>query len=88
MESFLPDINNCSLVIIGLGYVGLPLAVEFSLSNTSKVNRKIIGFDINQKRVQSLKNNYDVTGEQDLKELNLKLQQMEVAHLEKQLEAN
>lgn len=72
MESYLPDINNCRLVIIGLGYVGLPLAIEFYLSNNSKINRKIIGFDINQERVQSLNNNYDSTGEQNLEELNLK----------------
>ena len=72
MESYLPDINNCTLVVVGLGYVGLPLAVEFALSNNSKIHREIIGFDINQKRVQSLNNNYDDTGEQNLEELNLK----------------
>jgi len=26
----LPDLSNCSICIIGLGYVGLPLAIEFS----------------------------------------------------------
>ena len=35
--------------IIGLGYVGLPLAVEFGKK------RSVIGFDINQHRVNDLK---------------------------------
>ena len=39
--------------IIGLGYVGLPLAIEFS----KKFN--VVGYDINQKRIKQLKNNYD-----------------------------
>lgn len=41
--------------IIGLGYVGLPLAVEFGKQY------KVIGFDINQKRIQELKNGIDRT---------------------------
>ena len=39
------DIN---LAVIGLGYVGLPLALEFSKK------RKVIGFDINKKRINDL----------------------------------
>ena len=31
----LPDINNSSIAIIGLGYVGLPLAVEFANAKTN-----------------------------------------------------
>ena len=38
--------------IIGLGYVGLPLAVEFG-----KV-LPVIGFDINKERIEELKNGY------------------------------
>lgn len=43
--------------VIGLGYVGLPLAVEMAKKYD------VIGFDINQKRVKQLKNHIDVTGE-------------------------
>jgi UDP-N-acetyl-D-galactosamine dehydrogenase len=45
------------IAIIGLGYVGLPLAIEFGKY------RKVIGFDINQKRVNELKNGTDHTQE-------------------------
>ncbi len=41
--------------VIGLGYVGLPLAVEFS-----KVY-PVIGFDINKKRIEELRDNKDLT---------------------------
>jgi UDP-N-acetyl-D-galactosamine dehydrogenase len=43
--------------VIGLGYVGLPVAVAFG-----KV-RKTVGFDINKSRIQELQNGYDRTGE-------------------------
>jgi UDP-N-acetyl-D-galactosamine dehydrogenase len=43
------------IAIIGLGYVGLPLAVEFG-----KI-RQVIGYDVNKKRVAELKNGYDRT---------------------------
>ena len=52
------------IAIIGLGYVGLPLAVEFS----TKYN--VIGFDTNQKRINDLKSGIDKTLEiksEDLK---------------------
>jgi len=45
------------IAIIGLGYVGLPLAVEFG-----KI-RPVIGFDINVKRVEQLKDGIDTTNE-------------------------
>ena len=45
--------TELSLAVIGLGYVGLPLAVEFAKK------RKIIGFDIQGKRIQELKLGYD-----------------------------
>ena len=50
--------------IIGLGYVGLPLAVEFG-----KV-MDVIGFDIDQGRIDELKNGFDRTREVDKPELN------------------
>jgi UDP-N-acetyl-D-galactosamine dehydrogenase len=49
--------------VIGLGYVGLPLAVAFS-----KVY-PVIGFDINFKRIESLKQGFDSTGEVNTEEL-------------------
>ena len=51
------------IAIIGLGYVGLPLAVEFG-----KVV-DVIGFDINNERIQELKNGFDRTREVDETEL-------------------
>jgi UDP-N-acetyl-D-galactosamine dehydrogenase len=51
--------------IIGLGYVGLPLAIEFGkLYN-------VVGFDINHQRISDLKSGVDRTQEVDLKELKL-----------------
>jgi len=49
------DDNKVTVAIIGLGYVGLPLAVEFGKQF------KTIGFDINSKRIEELNNNYDRT---------------------------
>ena len=51
----MPPTTNPTLAIIGLGYVGLPLAVEFGrIINT-------IGFDINQTRIQELQDGHDST---------------------------
>ncbi len=54
-------LENCKIGVIGLGYVGLPLAVEFG-----KI-KPTIGFDINEKRVGELKefvdNTLEVTSE-------------------------
>ena len=49
--------NNPKIALIGLGYVGLPLAAAFA----SKYN--VIGFDINTKRVDELNNGLDATNE-------------------------
>lgn len=49
--------------IIGLGYVGLPLAVEFGKK------RRVVGFDINQRRVEELKAGNDSTREVSREEL-------------------
>lgn len=57
------DLSNIKLAIIGMGYVGLPLAVEFS-----KI-RSVVGFDINQKRIDQLKAGHDSTLETEPKEL-------------------
>ena len=53
------DFKNINIAVIGLGYVGLPLAVEFS-----KIFN-VIGFDINGQRVAELKKGYDRTLEID-----------------------
>lgn len=49
--------GNVNIAIIGLGYVGLPLAVEFGKIFPT------IGFDINQARLQELRNGHDSTKE-------------------------
>ena len=61
-------LQDLKLAIIGLGYVGLPLAVEFGKK------RSVIGFDINQKRIDELKLGRDETletTEQELRDANL-----------------
>jgi len=55
--------KNRKICVIGLGYVGLPLAAEFGKK------RKVIGFDINQERIAELKNLTDTTLETTRQEL-------------------
>ena len=55
--------NSKKIALIGLGYVGLPLAVEFGKKRT------VVGFDINQSRVNDLKDGVDSTLETTSKEL-------------------
>ncbi|HMN32713.1 MAG TPA: nucleotide sugar dehydrogenase [Chitinophagaceae bacterium] len=50
------------LAVIGLGYVGLPIALEFAR------NIKVIGFDINDKRVEMMQNHIDPSNELDSSE--------------------
>jgi UDP-N-acetyl-D-galactosamine dehydrogenase len=57
IESTMP----CKIAIIGLGYVGLPLAIEFGKKYD------VLGFDINQVRINELENGIDRTKEADLK---------------------
>jgi len=56
-------VNNKKIALIGLGYVGLPLAVEFGKKRT------VVGFDINQPRINDLKNGVDSTLETTSREL-------------------
>lgn len=51
------------LAIIGLGYVGLPLAIEFAKKYS------VVGFDINEHRILELNNGHDHTQEANLDEL-------------------
>ena len=59
----LTQLNNIKLAVIGLGYVGLPLAVEFGKQ------RSVVGFDINAKRVAELQTGQDHTLEVEPEEL-------------------
>ena len=52
-----PKSTEIKIGVIGLGYVGLPLALEFCKKY------KVVGFDTNQKRVHELLNQYDRTFE-------------------------
>src|SRR3990172_7143903 len=55
--------KNRIVSVVGLGYVGLPVAVAFG-----KI-RKTVGFDINAKRIEELKAGHDRTGEASLDDL-------------------
>ena len=55
--------KDLKLAVIGLGYVGLPLTLEFAKK------REIIGFDINRKRIEELKSGIDKNLEFSKKEL-------------------
>jgi UDP-N-acetyl-D-galactosamine dehydrogenase len=57
------NLNNRTIAVIGLGYVGLPLAVEFGKK------RSVIGFDIKADRIVELKSGYDHTLELSEEEL-------------------
>ncbi len=57
------NLNDLKIAIIGLGYVGLPLAVEFGKK------RPVIGFDINAARIAELRQGQDNTREVDAAEL-------------------
>lgn len=57
------NLQNIKLAVIGLGYVGLPLAVEFGKQLS------VVGFDINQKRIDQLKAGHDFTLETEPEEL-------------------
>jgi UDP-N-acetyl-D-glucosamine/UDP-N-acetyl-D-galactosamine dehydrogenase len=57
------NLSEIKISIIGLGYVGLPLAVEFGRS------RMVVGFDINQQRIDELKSGIDSTLETTPEEL-------------------
>ena len=57
------SLNKIRLAIIGLGYVGLPLAVEFGKK------RPVVGFDIQQQRIDQLRSGHDVTRETEPQEL-------------------
>jgi len=57
------NLNNVNIAVIGLGYVGLPLAVEFGKQLPT------LGFDINAARIAELKTGFDRTQETTAEEL-------------------
>ncbi len=57
------NLENTKIAIVGLGYVGLPLAVEFGKKITT------VGFDINSPRINELKSGKDSTLEVETEEL-------------------
>ncbi len=75
--------NDIKIGIIGLGYVGLPLAVEFAKKYHT------IGYDINLKRIDDLNKNIDITGEvvsKDLKRvLEKKVNGLKIVNNQKEL---
>lgn len=61
------DYENKKITIVGLGYVGLPLALAFSKKYP------VVGYDINPSRIEDLKKGIDQTDETDPKELSAAL---------------
>jgi UDP-N-acetyl-D-galactosamine dehydrogenase len=57
------NLQNHTIVVIGLGYVGLPLAVEFAKK------RSVIGFDVKTSRIAELQAGHDLTLEVSAEEL-------------------
>lgn len=57
------NLQDIQLCVIGLGYVGLPLAVEFGR------HRRVVGFDIHQRRISELRQGRDHTLEVSPEEL-------------------
>jgi UDP-N-acetyl-D-galactosamine dehydrogenase len=47
------DLSEIKIAVVGLGYVGLPLAVEFGRK------RPVVGFDTNHARVEELRSGQD-----------------------------
>ena len=66
--SSLPELYKCNVAIVGLGYVGLPLAIEIAknepcVKTANKCSRSVIGYDINKDRLGQLSNGQDNTNE-------------------------
>jgi UDP-N-acetyl-D-galactosamine dehydrogenase len=57
-------LNEINIAVIGQGYVGLPLAIEFGK------NWPVVGFDINKKRIEELKLGFDGTKEANKAQIN------------------
>tara|TARA_B100000787_G_scaffold82966_1_gene61128 strand:- start:70 stop:1305 length:1236 start_codon:yes stop_codon:yes gene_type:complete len=60
--------SNYKICIIGLGYVGLPLATRFSLKGFD-----VLGFDIDKTRIEELKSSIDRNHDMDISDINILL---------------
>jgi len=78
----MPELASTHVAVIGLGYVGLPLAVEFS----KKV--PTTGFDLKQERITELQNGQDVTLEVTEEELSAAKQLLFTSSLDDLKECN
>lgn len=58
------NLKNSKIAVIGLGYVGLPLSVEFAKKYET------VGYDINKNRIKDLNNGFDYTNEIDFSKFN------------------
>ena len=70
----LPEFESCKIAVIGMGYVGLPLAVCFAnqkkcAATKKELHRFLIGYDISTKRINELKSGLDTTKEVDTSEI-------------------
>jgi UDP-N-acetyl-D-galactosamine dehydrogenase len=70
----LPALASCTVAVVGLGYVGLPLALAFArpghdVRGGAWLTRRVIGFDINTKRLDELRSGHDRTNESDAEEI-------------------
>lgn len=61
--SSVPLLRTRKIAVVGLGYAGLPLAVEFGR------RQRVVGFDVNVSRISELVSGYDKTGAYSLHEL-------------------
>jgi UDP-N-acetyl-D-galactosamine dehydrogenase len=79
----MPHLSSAyNIAVIGLGYVGLPLAVEFGKK------RSVVGFDINARRIAELKAGHDHTLETEPEELRAASHLLFTSYLEDLRECN
>jgi UDP-N-acetyl-D-galactosamine dehydrogenase len=64
MGKYSNEMNQINITIVGLGYVGLPLALAFARKFSN-----VTGFDVNGEKITELQHGFDRTGEVDIKEL-------------------
>lgn len=76
------DLDKIKIGVVGLGYVGLPLAVEFGKLYP------VIGFDINRERIAELLTGIDVTLETSKNELNSAVKLKFTSNLEEIFDCN
>jgi UDP-N-acetyl-D-glucosamine/UDP-N-acetyl-D-galactosamine dehydrogenase len=64
----LPPSNSCTVAVIGVGYVGLPLALAFG-TPAGQLQHSVIAFDLNRERLAELERGVDRTLEASAQEL-------------------